>query len=194
MATAVVAMIRGGCISVPVLNTTMKMTRLPTREYLGTWIPCDEEMIILELEGRLQMESVSDWIDSLRKLATEDSTKGEVASIEPIPEIKAGELDDQEKELITKLLKQYSHLTQVPTRCPSLPHVGVEHVINTGTHAPIRLPHQRHAQENRVSSLRMCTKCCETASSRKVMGSGGSRWFSRSRKTGRYGSVSTTEF
>lgn len=75
LATAVVATIKESCNSVPVLNTNTKTTRPPTRACLGTWIPCDEAMTIMELEEHMQRDLVSDWSDSLKKPATADGTE-----------------------------------------------------------------------------------------------------------------------
>lgn len=142
MVPAVVATVRGGCIEVPIANSTAKSPRLPTREELGTWIPYSEEMEILGLADGLSQEKVAQWVEGLA--AHEQDGQEDESKL--LPEIKTGDLEPAERRLMEKLVEKYKHLTDVPTSCPPMSTTGVEHEIDTGTNAPIRLPHCRHAQ------------------------------------------------
>jgi hypothetical protein len=73
-----VSVVRNGAIGVAVLNVEGRREKLPAREVLGTWVPTDETMTLLTMNGELERERVTEWAKSLKKddakpLANEDS-------------------------------------------------------------------------------------------------------------------------
>jgi len=58
-----VAKVSNGEITVPILSLMGHTAKLPSKETLGTWVPDDGEMEILELTGELDKERVRQWLD-----------------------------------------------------------------------------------------------------------------------------------
>jgi hypothetical protein len=142
---ATVVEARGGRVTVPVMNVAGKRVKLPRQEQLGTWMPFDEDMQLLEISSELRRERVREWMESLR-----GGTDGAV----PLPnesEINVGTDDDDERALILQLLRTYRTVLANEGDCPPACTTGVQHHIDTGGTAPLMLKRRRHAQsENAV--------------------------------------------
>lgn len=132
-----VVTVRGGKATVPILNLVGRTTKLPSREALGTWTPLNEELEILELEGELDRERVSQWVDSLsthkKPLVNED-------------ELAVGDMSTEDKSLLLKLLRHFPQMLEPRDGCPPATTLGVEHHINTGDAAPVRTRPRRYSR------------------------------------------------
>lgn len=84
--------VQRGKATVPVLNLVGKTAKLPGREALGTWTPLDGEMEILYLEGELDRERVSEWLETLGTKLPPLSNEEELA------------IEAKDRDLLLKLL------------------------------------------------------------------------------------------
>ncbi|KAE8882656.1 hypothetical protein PF001_g24270 [Phytophthora fragariae] len=110
---------------------------------LGTWVPTDETMQLLEMNGELERAHVAEWVAKLKKddaapLTNEDS-------------LDIGEIRLEERDLVVALLRQYANIVEKKKGCPPLAQTEVVHHINTGDAAPIMMRRRRHAvSENAI--------------------------------------------
>ncbi|OWZ12778.1 hypothetical protein PHMEG_00014001 [Phytophthora megakarya] len=129
--------VKSGKVKVPVLNLVDKTKKLPSKEMLGTWTPPDDEMEVLKLGGALDHERVSQWLDELqvkeKPLSNEET-------------LNFGAMDDKDKELLVKLLRNYPELLEPKEGCPPATTLGVEHHINTGEAPPIKIRPRRYSR------------------------------------------------
>ncbi|OWZ01605.1 hypothetical protein PHMEG_00026971, partial [Phytophthora megakarya] len=102
-----------------------------------TWIPVKEDMKLLSVNGELERERVAAWVSKLKKEDPEPLTDEEKLDI--------GEMEQEDRDLVIALLRQYSGIVEKKTGCLPLAKVSVEHHINTGDAAPIMLRRRRHA-------------------------------------------------
>ncbi|POM70943.1 Gag-pol fusion protein, partial [Phytophthora palmivora] len=133
----IVDIVRHGTVRTQVLNVEGRREKLPAREALGTWIPVKEDMELLAVNGELERERVAAWVSKLKKEDAEPLTDEEKLDI--------GEMEQEDRDLVIALLRQYSGIVEKKTGCPPLARVNVEHHINTGDAAPIMLRRRRHA-------------------------------------------------
>lgn len=131
------ATVQGGQVVVPVLNVEGKMTKLPSREALGTWQPVQADMEIMAIEGQLSRTRVQKWLDK------EMDSRAKPLSNED--ELQIGEMEDADRELLLKLLRNYPALLEPRAGCPPLTKLGVEHAIPTGTEAPVKMRARRYS-------------------------------------------------
>ncbi|KAG6613228.1 Gag-pol fusion protein [Phytophthora cinnamomi] len=129
--------VRDGKAVVPVLNLVGRTPKLPSKGKLGTWVPTDREMDILELDGELDRERVSAWLESLRTTTAPLSNEDE---------LNIGEMEDKDKELIFTLLRNFPSLLELTTGCPPATTLGVVHHINTGSEPPVKVLPRRHSR------------------------------------------------
>ncbi|GMF28491.1 unnamed protein product [Phytophthora fragariaefolia] len=117
--------------------------KVPARKSLGTWIPVEDEMQILSLNGELERARVAEWVATLRK---EDA-----APLKNEEQLGIGEMEAADRDLVVALLRQYADIVEKKEGCPPLSTTGVVHFINTGETAPIMMRRRRHAvAENAV--------------------------------------------
>ncbi|KAE9083775.1 hypothetical protein PF005_g22550 [Phytophthora fragariae] len=62
-----VDVVKNGAVRVVALNVEGKREKLPAREALGSWIPIDETMQMLALNGELERERIAAWISTLKQ-------------------------------------------------------------------------------------------------------------------------------
>uniref|UniRef100_H3GFB5 Reverse transcriptase domain-containing protein n=1 Tax=Phytophthora ramorum TaxID=164328 RepID=H3GFB5_PHYRM len=129
--------VKNGAVRVAVLNVEGRREKLPAREVLGTWVPTDETMQLLAMNGELDRKRVAEWVADLEKdgakpLSDEDS-------------LDIGEMEPADRDLIIALLRQYAQIVEKKNGCPPLSLTEVEHHINTGDAAPIMLRRRRQA-------------------------------------------------
>lgn len=129
--------VREGTIVVPVMNLIGKTAKLPSREALGTWQPVREDMDLIEMNGDLDRDKVLQWLESELQAKTEPLSNEE--------DLHLGDMDDADKDLLLRLLRNYPALLEARTGCPPLTKLGVEHHINTGTEEPIKIRARRHS-------------------------------------------------
>ncbi|GMF51205.1 unnamed protein product [Phytophthora fragariaefolia] len=116
--------VHGGRVRIAVLNVEGRREKLPARKALGTWIPVEDEMQILSLNGELERARVAEWVATLRK---EDA-----APLKNEEQLDIGEMEAADRDLIVTLLRQYADIVEKKEGCPSLSTTGVVHHINTG--------------------------------------------------------------
>jgi hypothetical protein len=175
----------GGCVTVPVLNVTGKRVKLPQQEQLGTWLPFDEDMQLLEVSDELRRERVREWMESLRS-----GTDGAV----PLPnesEINIGTDDDDESALILQLLRTYRAVLASEGDCPPACSTGVQHHIDTGGTAPFMLKRRRRAQSENAVIDENVAKMLAAGVIEESDGAWGFRWSWRGRRTAKFDSAST---
>ncbi|KAE8976626.1 hypothetical protein PR001_g25365, partial [Phytophthora rubi] len=129
--------VRGGKVVVPILNLVGRMSKLPSREVLGTWAPTAQDLTVLEMTGEFGRDKVRQWLDGW-------CTNAEPLSNEA--ELQLGEMSEEDKELLL-LLRNYPTLLEPRTGCPPMTTLDVEHEIHTGNEAPIKVRPRRHAHE-----------------------------------------------
>lgn len=129
--------VRNGMVRVAVLNVEGRRENLPAREALGKWIPTDDEMEILSVNGELERARVAEWVATLRKDDAQPLRDEEKLDI--------GEMETADRDLVIALLRQYADIVEKKEGCPPLSKTGVVHHINTGNAAPIMLRRRRHA-------------------------------------------------
>lgn len=129
--------VRNGKVRIAVMNVEGRREKLPARESLGTWIPADEDMQILSLNGELERARVADWVSTLRKQDAEPLKNEDQLDI--------GEMEAADRDLVVALLRQFSEIVEKKEGCPPLSKTGVVHHINTGDAAPVMERRRRHA-------------------------------------------------
>ncbi|POM58645.1 LOW QUALITY PROTEIN: Hypothetical protein PHPALM_36685 [Phytophthora palmivora] len=110
-----------GMAKVAVLNIEGKREKLPARADLGTWIPTNEMMEVLEMNGELQRERVAEWVSKLK------TTDAQPLAYETTLTI--GNMDPEDRDLVIALLRQYAQIVEKKEGCPPLANVGVQHHI-----------------------------------------------------------------
>lgn len=142
MVAATLTAAKDGKVSIPVLNVDGKRIKLPGREELGTWIPVDQDMELLEASGAMTRQKVEEWLKNM---------PGDEKPLRNEAEINISTTDDEERALLLKLLRIYRTTLESEGDCPPSTATGVKHHIDTGTHAPIMEKRRRHAQsENEI--------------------------------------------
>lgn len=116
-------------MTIPVFNLTGARLRLPARQTLGTWIPLDVKIKLLEDKNELKRQRVTEWLQTLK-------TKGhESLRNEDMVDLSA--LSRRDRELVLGLLRSYPDVLNKREDCPSATTIGVEHHINTGSAPPV---------------------------------------------------------
>ncbi|KAE8954519.1 hypothetical protein PR002_g32064 [Phytophthora rubi] len=164
MMSPTAATVHEGVVRVAVLNIEGKREKLPAREVLGTWVPTDDTMQMLSLNGELEKARVREWVSTLKK---ED---GEPLKNEASLDI--GDMEPDERDLVIALLRPYAPIVEKKEGCPPLAKATVEHHINTGDTAPIMLRRRRHA----VSENTLIDKEVDTMLSQGVIEEGEGAW------------------
>ncbi|KAG6623015.1 Gag-pol fusion protein [Phytophthora cinnamomi] len=139
MLAPTVTTVRNGKALVPAINANGEESRLPTKKELGRWIPLDQDVTMLQMNGELRRERVSAWLDELGR-------DGGGEPLENEQDVNVGVDDEESKQLIIKLLRVYRQLTASTGDCPPATALATEHHINTGDAAPIMLKRRRQAQ------------------------------------------------
>lgn len=135
--------VTNGMAKVAVLNIEGRREKLPARAELGTWIPTDDTMEILAVNGELERKRVAAWVSTLRK---EDAP-----ALNDEDSLDIGDMAAEDRALIVALLRQYAEIVEKKEGCPPLAKTQVQHHINTGDHSPIMMRRRRHAvAENEV--------------------------------------------
>ncbi|KAE9153843.1 hypothetical protein PF005_g33408, partial [Phytophthora fragariae] len=119
MMSPTAATVHEGVVRVAVLNIEGKREKLPAREVLGTWVPTDDTMQMLLLNGELEKGRVREWVSTLKK---ED---GEPLKNEASLDI--GDMEPDERDLVIALLRQYAPIVEKKEGCPPLAKATVEH-------------------------------------------------------------------
>ncbi|KAE9089207.1 hypothetical protein PF010_g19085 [Phytophthora fragariae] len=91
-------------VRVAVLNIEGRREKLPARAALGTWVPTEDTMKILEMNGELERTRVAKWVSTLRK---EDA-----APLTNEASLQIGDMDPRDKELFIALLRQYAEIIE----------------------------------------------------------------------------------
>ncbi|GMF47160.1 unnamed protein product [Phytophthora fragariaefolia] len=137
MVAPTVNAVQNGMISVAVLNVEGKRETLPAPEALGTWVPTDDMMKLLRMNGELERTRVSEWVAKLKK---EDAVP-----LYDESSMNIGEMEPEDRALVIALLRQTAEIVNKKDGCPPLATIHVQHHINTGDAAPIMLRRRRHA-------------------------------------------------
>lgn len=106
---AAVTMVKNGKALVPAINARDGTVQLTSKRGLGTWIPLNDDVRVLELNGEMQRERVQRWLNNLG-----DTEK-------PLDEEDAVSVGVQEggvKQLILQLLRADRELTENASDCP----------------------------------------------------------------------------
>ncbi|GMF53437.1 unnamed protein product [Phytophthora fragariaefolia] len=98
MLAATVTTARNGRAWVPAINSSDKPTKLPNKKELGTWIPVDNDMEIIAMNGELMTERVGQWLDTLGDGET---------PLDDESDIHVGDEEPSTRVLITMLLRVY---------------------------------------------------------------------------------------
>ncbi|KAI9985598.1 hypothetical protein PInf_004979 [Phytophthora infestans] len=129
--------VRDGKAVVPAINASGGRVKLPSKKEIGTWIPIEENVEILEMNGVLQRDQLLGW---LRELGDGETP------LENEDELQIGIEDEGGRELMKRLLRVYRSQVADKGDCPPATTLDVEHQIETGDEAPILLKRKRLAQ------------------------------------------------
>lgn len=102
-----------------VLNLEGGREKLSARAELGTWIPTDETMKILSLNGELDRERVAQWVVQLRDLDTKP--------LSDKADLDIGDMAPSDRALVIALLRQYAFIVEKKDGCPPLSTTDIEH-------------------------------------------------------------------
>ncbi|KAE9346547.1 hypothetical protein PR003_g7368 [Phytophthora rubi] len=122
---------RDGKAWVPVIYANGGRVKLPPQKELGTWVPIDDDMKVLSLNGEMTRERLGEWIRDLS-----------ITSDEPLEnedEVDIRTKDAGGRALIMQLLRVYRNVSTNAGDCPPATALDVEHHIDTGNEAPIML-------------------------------------------------------
>ncbi|OWZ14653.1 hypothetical protein PHMEG_00011838 [Phytophthora megakarya] len=111
---------------VPAINTNTASARLPNKKELGTWIPVDDEMEILTMNGDSDTERFDKWVETLGD------------SDAPLP-VNIGVEDAKVRALVLNLLRAYRTLTTATGACSPATTLDVQHHIDTDDAVPVML-------------------------------------------------------
>ncbi|KAE8888595.1 hypothetical protein PF002_g13113 [Phytophthora fragariae] len=137
MLATTVAEVKGGRAWVPTINAGGSRANLPPKQQLGTWIPLDHDMEVLDLKGELSRERLTSWLKEIGDTAT---------PLDNEEEVRIGTEDPEGRALVMKLLRAYRQVSVSTSDCPSSTALDIEHHIDTGKEAPIILNRRRQAQ------------------------------------------------
>ncbi|KAG3054939.1 hypothetical protein PC128_g8900 [Phytophthora cactorum] len=128
---------RNGKAWVPAINASNGLVKLSSKKGLGTWLPLDDDVEVLEKHGVLEREQLREWLreigDSETPLDNED-------------EVRIGIEDEGGRELVRRLLRAYRKQVEDTVDCPPAMALNIEHHIDTGDAAPIMLKRRRQTQ------------------------------------------------
>ncbi|KAE8980862.1 hypothetical protein PR002_g23987 [Phytophthora rubi] len=129
---------RDGKAWVPVINANGGRVKLPPQKELGTWVPIDDDMKVLSLNGEMTRERLGEWIRELSSTSDEP--------LENEDEVDIRTKDAGGRALIMQLLRAYRKVSTNAGDCPPATALDVEHHIDTGNEAPIMLKRRRQAK------------------------------------------------
>lgn len=89
---------------------------------LGTWIPLDEGMAVLEMNGAMQSNKVRTWLANLGVTETHLEDEGNV---------NIGSDNEDDRSLVLKLLRAYRNLVTDTGHCPPVTALDTEHHVDT---------------------------------------------------------------
>lgn len=137
MLATTVATARHDKVLVPAVHVAGGKLTLPCKKALGTWIPLDQDMEVLELNGALDPKKLEQWLSELGDCVT---------PLDNEEEVQIETEDSNARVLMLKLLRAYREVTVSTGDCPPATTLPVEHHIDTGDAAPMMLKRRRHAQ------------------------------------------------
>ncbi|KAE9121933.1 hypothetical protein PF010_g6927 [Phytophthora fragariae] len=129
---------KAGKAYVPAINLRGDRTKLPAKKELGTWIPMDDDIQALKINGQMDKERLHEWLETLG-----DST----TPLENEDEVRIDTEDPDGRALILKLLRAYSKVSSNKGDCPPATTLEVQHHIDTGDAALIMMNRRRHDQK-----------------------------------------------
>ncbi|KAJ0408428.1 hypothetical protein ATCC90586_008366 [Pythium insidiosum] len=87
--------VRGGQVTVSVLNVLGQKAKLPARTQLGRWVPLDADIQVIEAQGGLQRDAVMCWIDTLNR--------GDSKPLSGEDELSLNHLSRDDKDMLIKI-------------------------------------------------------------------------------------------
>ncbi|KAE8975284.1 hypothetical protein PF011_g24542 [Phytophthora fragariae] len=134
--------VHDGKVVVPIMNLVGRTSKLPSREKLGTWTPTSEDMTIMEVTGEFDQARVKQWLET--------QLHDENAPLSNESELKLGTMEQEDKELLLRLLRHYPKLLEPRDGCPPQTTLGVSHEIHTGNEPPIKVRPRRHSHSEQA--------------------------------------------
>ncbi|KAE9106716.1 hypothetical protein PF006_g21296 [Phytophthora fragariae] len=134
--------VHDGKVVVPIMNLVGRTSKLPSREKLGTWTPTNEDMTIMEVTGEFDQARVKQWLET--------QLHDENAPLSNESELKLGTMEQEDKELLLRLLRHYPKLLEPRDGCPPQTTLGVSHEIHTGNEPPIKVRPRRHSHSEQA--------------------------------------------
>ncbi|ETL27673.1 hypothetical protein L916_18810 [Phytophthora nicotianae] len=113
---------------------------LPCERDLGTWVPLDKdvsvlEVSVLEVSGAMRSDAVRSWLDELGYTET---------PLEKEDDVHIGVEGKSDRSLVTKQVQGVWEPRDTRD-CPPAISINIEHHIDTGNAAPIMLKRRRQA-------------------------------------------------
>ncbi|OWY98471.1 hypothetical protein PHMEG_00030758 [Phytophthora megakarya] len=106
---ATVTTARNGKAWVPAVNPNSRVAKLPNKKELGTWVPVDQDMTVVEMQNELEPTRLQVWLDEMGDSETPLENEDEVHIETKKPKA---------RELILRLLRVYRQLTGSKSDCP----------------------------------------------------------------------------
>ncbi|KAE9185149.1 hypothetical protein PF002_g26247 [Phytophthora fragariae] len=137
MLAATVTEVQDGKVWIPAINGSDGRVKLPSKKNLGTWVPLDEDVTVLEVNGELDHTKLRRWLDVLGDADT---------PLDDEDDVQIGVEDDGSRQLMIRLLRVFRGLMVNTSACPPATKVQIEHHVDTGKAAPVMLKRHRQAQ------------------------------------------------
>ncbi|KAE9174383.1 hypothetical protein PF002_g29070 [Phytophthora fragariae] len=137
MLAVTVTKARNGKALIPAINMHGGRTKLPGKRELGTWVPIEADMQVLDLNGELDPGRLNEGLDTMGDTTT---------PLDNEEEVQIGTTDPDARTWVVKLLRAYREVASSKGGCPPVTVLPVQHHIDTGDTAPIMLKRRRQAQ------------------------------------------------
>ncbi|ETP03772.1 hypothetical protein F441_19316 [Phytophthora nicotianae CJ01A1] len=125
---------------IPAINASGGHVKLPSKRELGTWVPLDKdvsvlEVSVLEVSGAMRSDAVRSWLDELGYTET---------PLEKEDDVHIGVEGKSDRSLVTKQVQGVWEPRDTRD-CPPAISLNIKHHIDTGNAAPIMLKRRRQA-------------------------------------------------
>ncbi|KAE8881140.1 hypothetical protein PF010_g20966 [Phytophthora fragariae] len=109
MLAATVTEVQNGKVWIPAINGSDGRVKLPSKKILGTWVPLDEDVAVLEVNGELDHTNLRRWLDELGDADT---------PLDDEDDVQIGVEDDESRQLMIRLLRVFQGLMVNTSACP----------------------------------------------------------------------------
>ncbi|OWY92175.1 hypothetical protein PHMEG_00038929 [Phytophthora megakarya] len=109
MLATTVTKVQNGRTWIPAVNGSEERVKLPSKKILGTWVPLDEDVAVLGVNGELEHSKLRSWLNELSDSHT---------PLDNEDEVQIGIDDEGSRRLVIRLLRAYRGLMTNTGACP----------------------------------------------------------------------------